>query len=143
MDTASIFPSSPPLLLYSLAGREEGFTPSHFDFHAYQRIVQVLVTQPRLRAAVLRGGIIGRICSPHISSLEEHAEGPSPDAVRYGLHRKAEDRDVVFVEDYISEDEIHLLCGYFYVDNCKFLLFDSTLLHSTLSSLLKWPAEAI
>ena len=131
-----------PLPLFTRREKEEGFTPSQFDFHAYQRIVEALVMHPRFRAAVLRGGILGRICSPYIS-LDELAEGPSPDAVHYGLRWMAKGGDVVFVEDFISEDEIHLLCGFFYVDNCEFLLFYFTLLRSTLFSLFEWPAGAI
>lgn len=102
--------SPPPLFTHT--EREEGFSPSHFDFHAYQGIVKALLMQPRLRAAVLRGGILGRICSPYIT-LKELAEGPSSDTVRYGLRWKAKGEDVVFVEDYISEDEVQLLCGSF------------------------------
>ena len=116
-----------PTPLFPRREREEGFIPSHFDFHAYQHVVDVLIMQPRLRAAVLRGGILGRICSPYIS-LDEVADGPSPDALRYGLRWQSSGLDSVYVEDFISEEEIHLLCGYFYVDTCKCMQISSMLL---------------
>ncbi|KAH0825905.1 hypothetical protein J3R83DRAFT_7658 [Lanmaoa asiatica] len=109
-------PLSLPPSLFSRREREAGFIPTHFDFYAYQSIVEILVMQPRVRAAVLRGGILGRICSPYIS-LDEVADGPSPDVLRYGLRWKVEGSDQILVEDFISEEEIALLCGFWFVDN--------------------------
>jgi len=113
-------PRSNPWPAFRPREREQSFLPSHFDFHAHQRMVQSLLEQPRLRAAVLRGGILSRICSPYVS-LDKVAEGPSADALCHGLRWRGSDESIIFVEDFVSDAEIELLCGYFYVDNCEFL----------------------
>ncbi|KAF8422591.1 hypothetical protein L210DRAFT_3509910 [Boletus edulis BED1] len=105
-----------PIPMYSRREREGGFVPSHFDFHAYQKTVQSLLEVPRLRCAVLRGGILTRICSPYVDLDDVAAYGPSNDAIRYGSRWKGEDDNVVFIEDYVSEAEIELLCGHFHID---------------------------
>ena len=107
--------------------RKKDHVPCHFDFNAYQRIVQSLMEEPRLRATVLRGGILSRICAPYIS-LDDVAEGPSNSAVRYGSRWRGGEgqSDIVFVEDFVSQEEIELLCGHLYIDNGRCAL--STLL---------------
>ncbi|KAH0826951.1 hypothetical protein J3R83DRAFT_4609 [Lanmaoa asiatica] len=100
---------TPHLYLAAERGkRDPGHRSLIFTLTSLQSTVNVLAMQPRLRAAVLQGGVLGRIYSPYIS-LNEVAEGPSPDALRYGLRWQAQDTDLVYVENFISEDEIHLL----------------------------------
>ena len=120
-DPRRLPPVSNPPALYQRRVKKEGYKPTAYDFHAYQSMVGFMLMQSRLKATALQGGLLGRICSPYLS-LEDVAEGPSSDAIRYGLRWKSEEDSVIFVEDYVAEEEVHLICGFFYVDNCGFSL---------------------
>ncbi|KAF9241888.1 hypothetical protein BU15DRAFT_10617, partial [Melanogaster broomeanus] len=83
------------------------------DYQAYQSIVQTLMMQPRFTVVIFRGGILSRICSKFISP-EELLKGPSLDSQRYGLRWHGKD-GFCYLEDYISEEEVELLIGMFYI----------------------------
>jgi hypothetical protein len=119
--------------------RKKGHAPCHFDFNSYQRIVQSLIEEPRLRATVLQGGILGRICAPYIS-LDDVAEGPSNSAVRYGSRWRGGQGQsgIIFVEDFVSQEEIELLCGHIYIDNGGCALFLGCFPHT---SLARWSSR--
>ncbi|KAF8550159.1 hypothetical protein OG21DRAFT_451163 [Imleria badia] len=71
--------------------------------------------QPRFASSIFRGGILGRICLEFVH-LEDLLEGPSSDAERHGLRWVGNGEDYCqWVENYVSEEEIELLIGTFYI----------------------------
>jgi len=85
------------------------FRPS--DYEAYIRNRATLLKSPRARAALLQGGIIGRIAREHIG-LESATLGPSSAVTvhRLGVHLTTRDGGQ-FWDDDLTENEIGIICG--------------------------------
>ena len=66
----------------------------------------------RGRAALLRGGIIGRIAREFLDA-DQVLEGPSLEATyrRYGLCVETEDGQHEYCDDDLTEKEIATICG--------------------------------
>lgn len=114
-DKRQLLPRSEPPVLFGRRERPQGFEATQEDYAAFLSVVEELMQQPRFVSAVFRGGILGRICFKFVH-LEDLLEGPSSDAEKYGLRwiGPGNGQDC-WVEDYVSEEEIELLIGMFYV----------------------------
>jgi len=103
-----------PILPYryrprGLDARPMGFRPSEADYLAYVQSRDDLFRSPRARVLRLRGGIIGRLALeavPNVAVLE----GPSfcDDVIGFT-------DDTVFVDDFISENDLDIASGVYRV----------------------------
>jgi hypothetical protein len=85
------------------------FGPS--DYEAYIRHRAQLLTSPRGRAALLRGGIVARIAREHIDT-DSALFGPSSAVIvhRLGIHI-VENNGSELWDDDLTENEIGIICG--------------------------------
>jgi hypothetical protein len=81
------------------------------DYQAYVRHRAQLLTSPRGRAALLRGGIVARIAREHIA-IDSAFLGPSSAVTihRLGMH-VTDNRGLEFWDDDLTENEIGIICG--------------------------------
>jgi hypothetical protein len=88
------------------------FGPS--DYEAYIRHRAQLLTSPRGRAALLRGGIVARIAREHIDT-DSALFGPSSAVIvhRLGIHI-VENNGSELWDDHLTDKEIGIICGLHY-----------------------------
>jgi len=81
------------------------------DYEAYVRHRAQLLTSPRGRAALLRGGIVARIAREHVA-IDSVLLGPSSAVTihRLGMH-VTDNRGLEFWDDDLTENEIGIICG--------------------------------
>ncbi|KIM35115.1 hypothetical protein M413DRAFT_79731 [Hebeloma cylindrosporum] len=83
------------------------------DFDVAMLACQAVLTSPQGRAALLRGGIVGRIAKEYLSK-DGVLDGPSIEvtAHRVGyLAPSAQGNGIRFCDDQLTEDEIAIICG--------------------------------
>lgn len=82
----------------------------------------VLTTSPQGRAALLRGGIIGRIAKEYLSR-DGILDGPSIKvrAHRIGYIVPSGNDNTRFCDDQLTEDEIAMICGTYSINTRDFL----------------------
>ncbi len=102
---------------YGLLGyRPANYEPDRLEFATYQALCRNFLTSQRGRAALLAGGILGRIAKDFISNDEVYP-GPSHDVFKTGLSFVADGEAApTFWDDALTDDEINLLCGVYKVD---------------------------
>jgi hypothetical protein len=121
VDKRQLPPRSEPPVLFPVRRRErsQGFEATQQDYVSFLSVVELLMQQPRFASSIFRGGILGRICLEFVH-LEDLLEGPSSDAERHGLRWVGNGEDYCqWVENYVSEEEIELLIGTFYIATGK------------------------
>lgn len=91
-----------------------GYKFTSSDYTAYVEERRQLLTSHRGRAALLRGGLVWRLASEHLS-LDAAIAGPSRAAVvdRVGFHIKDPYSDDELWDDELTEREINLICGHY------------------------------
>jgi len=82
------------------------------DYDVAMLACQSILTSPQGRAALLRGGIIGRIAKEYLSK-DSALDGPSIEvtAHRMGYLAPSGQGDIQFCDDELTEDEIAIICG--------------------------------
>ncbi|KAJ6501576.1 hypothetical protein C8R47DRAFT_969980 [Mycena vitilis] len=99
-----------------LGYRPPNFKPDLSDYNAYVAIRGRFMCSPRGRAALLYGGVIGRIARAEVS-IEAVFRGPSDDFLVDGVsgiclwdgHSAS-----AFWDDCLAEEEIDLICGIYH-----------------------------
>ena len=76
------------------------------------RACQSVLASPQGRAALLRGGIVGRIAKEYLSK-DGVLDGPSVEVTmhRIGYHVPSSNSDIHWCDDELTEDEIAVICG--------------------------------
>ncbi|KDR76619.1 hypothetical protein GALMADRAFT_67036, partial [Galerina marginata CBS 339.88] len=82
------------------------------DFDVAMLACQSVLTSPQGRAALLRGGIIGRIAKKYLS-MDGVLDGPSIEvtAHRMGYLAPSGDNHTRFCDDQLTDNEIAIICG--------------------------------
>jgi hypothetical protein len=82
------------------------------DFNSYVAERKQLLATPRARAAILQGGIVGRLAKEHLE-VDSVTFGPSSSvtAYRLGCSVKDEDAGVTYWDDGLTDDELAVICG--------------------------------
>jgi hypothetical protein len=103
-------PLGPPSLMLPIRLSGYKFTPK--DYEAYQEQCAVIFSQPRARAALLRGGIIWRLAVETLS-IDDALIGPSTGATIHGRAFTIPNpfSDGIFGDDDLTQVELDLLCG--------------------------------
>ena len=99
-----------------LGWRLPDFAPTSWDYREYERRVYALISQPRGRAALLRGGIVWRLAIEVLGGdWREFAKaGPSEDFIYYG-QVFVPPRGDHYYDDGLSSDELDVICGVYKV----------------------------
>ncbi|KAJ7099600.1 hypothetical protein C8R43DRAFT_907503 [Mycena crocata] len=93
-----------------LGFRPENYKPDHHDYQTYVALRSVFLQSPRGRAALLSGGIIGRLARALVPD-EEVLRGPSDDATINGICLWDGHSQQAYWDDTLTEQEIDLICG--------------------------------
>jgi len=105
------------------AYRVVGHKFTEADFEVSMRACQSVLTSPQGRAALLRGGIVGRIAKEYLSN-DSVLDGPSVEVTvhRIGYHVPSSNSDIHWCDDELTEDEIAVICGTYslYTGKCSF-----------------------
>jgi len=118
--------SSPPTLI-PVRVRDHVFTVD--DHSAYVERRAHILSSPRGRAALLRGGLVWRLALEHLG-LESVSFGPSSAAVQHGLGHvfKAPDGQI-YIDDDLTQNELEVICGLYRCHTGMVILFSYTLSH--------------
>ncbi|KAJ7601564.1 hypothetical protein DFH06DRAFT_1025663 [Mycena polygramma] len=109
-----------------LGYRPPNYKPDMRDYQAYVEIRQRFMSSPRGRAALLYGGIVGRLARSE-ASKEEALRGPSDDALVEGICLWDGRSPFAYWDDCLTQQEIDLICGVYHVATGEFSLFFLTL----------------
>jgi hypothetical protein len=82
------------------------------DFHSYVAERKRLLATPRARAAILRGGIVGRLAKEHLE-VDSVTFGPSSSVTAHGLGYSVEADGATYWDDGLSRDELAVICGFY------------------------------
>ncbi|KAF8817375.1 hypothetical protein BYT27DRAFT_7198902 [Phlegmacium glaucopus] len=89
----------------------QDYTFNVSDYHSYVQERARLLSSPRGRAALLEGGLVGRIAKEHLSH-DSAALGPSSAVT---VHRQGfsfmDKAGIVYWDDKLTDDEILTICG--------------------------------
>lgn len=97
-----------------LGYRPESYEPDVLDYQAYVTLRTQFFVSPRGRAALLHGGLIGRLAR-EVVSHEEVLRGPTDDATIDGICLWDKHSQLAYWDDCLSEQEIDLICGVYHV----------------------------
>ena len=107
------FPSSIPLNEFKTRIPRRGanylFTPADFGSYVAER--KHLLATPRGRAAILQGGIVGRLAKEHLEADYSVMSGPSSAVTVHRLGYSVEDDGITYWDDGLSDDELAIICG--------------------------------
>jgi hypothetical protein len=98
------------------------------DFGSYVAERKQLLTTPRARAAILQGGIVGRLAKEHLEA-DCVMFGPSSSVTTHRLGYSVEAAGVTYWDDGLSDDELAIICGLYFC-------YTGMLLHGILSCLI-------
>lgn len=85
------------------------FKPSDYEVYVHQRAM--VLSSPRGRTALLRGGIVGRLAREHLS-IDSACLGPSLSVIIHRIGFNITDkRGVKYWDDDLTENEINVICG--------------------------------
>ena len=92
--------------------RQQGYHYSQADFDAAMLKCKQVLSTPQGRAALLQGGIVGRIAREFLS-LDSALEGPSVEVTKYraGVMIDSHMRGYQYWDDSLSDLEIGVICG--------------------------------
>ncbi|KAJ6512356.1 hypothetical protein DFH09DRAFT_941449 [Mycena vulgaris] len=109
-------PLAPPSQV-TLGRRPAGYTPTLIDFGVYVQHQDTFLCSSRSRAALLYGGIVGRLARLVLSDFEDIAcLDPSEDILKAGAHVSSGDEEGALWHEALMEDEINLICGVYTVE---------------------------
>lgn len=94
--------------------RLKGYRFTLCDYSSYQRQREAILNQPHGRAALLLGGIIGRLARD-ILSLDGALEGPSSSVKYFGkgscMQPPGEQDPTFYWNDALDQEELDIICG--------------------------------
>ncbi|KAJ6471320.1 hypothetical protein C8R47DRAFT_988280 [Mycena vitilis] len=105
-----------------LGYRPPNYKPDMRDYQVYVAIRQRFMGSPRGRAALLYGGIVGRLARSE-ASMEEALRGPSDDALVEGMCLWDGRSPFAYWDDCLTQQEIDLICGVYHVATGEFCLY--------------------
>lgn len=110
----SEYPSLPrPITVFESNRRPYGWTADKYEYADYELRRNRLLRLPHVRvAAAQAGGILWRLCKQELAN--EIPNGPSADVVYFADMSKDSSHTLIY--DTLSEHEIEILCGIYYVD---------------------------
>ncbi|KAJ6521961.1 hypothetical protein DFH09DRAFT_938583 [Mycena vulgaris] len=97
-----------------LGFRPPNYKPDLTDYHTYVSLRRKFLHSSRGRAALLCGGIIGRLARSDVS-FEDVFRGPSDDAFINGTCLWDGHSTYAYWDDCLTEQEIDLICGIYHV----------------------------
>lgn len=108
-------PSSLPLsaIVTPIPRRGVRYKFSVADYEMYLSDRRRLLSTPRARAAILRGGIVGRLAKECIG-IDDVLSGPSSAVNVYRLGHSVEAAGAIYWDDALTEDEMSVICGMFH-----------------------------
>jgi hypothetical protein len=89
-------------------GADYHFTPSDFGSYIAER--KRLLATPRARAALLTGGIVGRLAKEHLE-VDSVVLGPSSAVTVHRLGYSVEAAGITYWDDGFTADELAIICG--------------------------------
>jgi hypothetical protein len=89
-------------------GANYHFTPADFGSYVAER--KQLLATPRARAAVLRGGIVGRLAKEHLEA-DSVVFGPSSIVTSHRLGYSVQVAGTIYWDDGLTADELAIICG--------------------------------
>ncbi|KAJ7166518.1 hypothetical protein C8R43DRAFT_877968, partial [Mycena crocata] len=111
-----------------LGFRPQNYKPDHHDYQTYVALRSVFLRSPRGRAALLSGGIIGRLARAVVPD-EEVLRGPSDDATINGICLWDGHSQQAYWDDTLTEQEIDLICGVYHISTGWSFFFISKKIH--------------
>ncbi|KAF8184603.1 hypothetical protein K438DRAFT_1598341, partial [Mycena galopus ATCC 62051] len=108
---------SPPSIRRQYSGlgfRPKDYHPTVADYQSYVSIREQFLLSPRGRAAKTYGGIVGRLACTTVAD-EEVLRGPTDDADMDGLCLWDGQSNYAYCDDYLTEEEIDLICGVYHI----------------------------
>ncbi|KAJ7670625.1 hypothetical protein DFH06DRAFT_980815 [Mycena polygramma] len=117
-------PANPRHRSYSGLGfRPLNYKPDMRDYRSYVVIRQRFLSSSRGRAALLYGGIVGRLARSE-ASKEDVFRGPSDEALVEGVCLWDGHSRFAYWDDCLTEQEVDLICGVYHVatGGCSFTL---------------------
>ncbi|KAJ7429939.1 hypothetical protein B0H11DRAFT_1766007 [Mycena galericulata] len=104
-----------PRNIYSGMGRRpKDWVPDQYDHQAYVAIRTQFMLSSRGRAALLHGGVIGRLAR-EVVPFEDVLRGPTDDATIDGICLYDGHSQYAYWDDHLTEQEIDLICGVYHV----------------------------
>ncbi|KAJ7437317.1 hypothetical protein FB451DRAFT_1061024 [Mycena latifolia] len=97
-----------------LGYRPPKYKPDLTDYHTYVALRRRFLRSPRGGAALLFGGIVGRLARSDVS-VEEVLRGPSDDALLNGICLWDGHSVSAYWDDCLSQQEIDLICGVYHI----------------------------
>jgi hypothetical protein len=111
----SLLPQPSRTLAYSGLGyRPTGYKFDLLDYHAYVFHRRAFLRSPRGRAALLYGGVVGRIARSEVS-VEDVVAGPTDDVLLDGVRLWDGHSSSAYWDDCLTSQEIDLVCGVYHV----------------------------
>jgi hypothetical protein len=107
-------PPSSRLAYSGLGYRPVGYKFDLMDYQSYVSRRRAFLRSPRGRAALLYGGVVGRIARSEISA-EDVVSGPTDDAVLDGIRLWDGHSSFAYWDDCLTSQEIDLICGVYHV----------------------------
>ncbi|KAF8143414.1 hypothetical protein K438DRAFT_1633654 [Mycena galopus ATCC 62051] len=101
-----------------LGFRPKDYHPTVADYQSYVSIREQFLLSPRGRAAKTYGGIVGRLACTTVAD-EEVLRGPTDDADMDGLCLWDGQSNYAYCDDYLTEEEIDLICGVYHISTGK------------------------
>ncbi|KAJ7708382.1 hypothetical protein B0H17DRAFT_917418 [Mycena rosella] len=97
-----------------LGYRACGYKPDLIDYNTYVALRRAFLRSPRGRAALLYGGIVGRLARSEVD-LDEIFRGPSDDAFINGICLWDCRSSFAYWDDCLSDQELDLICGVYHI----------------------------
>ena len=106
------FPSSIDLNAFNtrIPRRAANYRFTRADFDSYVAERKRLLATPRARAAILQGGIVGRLAKEHLE-VDSVTFGPSSSVTGHRLGYTVEVAGITYWDDGLSDDELAIICG--------------------------------
>ncbi|KAJ6462400.1 hypothetical protein DFH09DRAFT_930757 [Mycena vulgaris] len=105
---------SPRSRYSGLGFRPRNYKPDLIDYHTYISHRRAFLRGPRGRAAILYGGVIGRIARSE-ASVEDVFRGPSDQVLDQGICLWDGSSSYAYWDDCLTDQEIDLVCGVYHV----------------------------
>ncbi|KAH9920995.1 hypothetical protein B0H21DRAFT_844338 [Amylocystis lapponica] len=112
--TEDIYALHSPPRVY-LGWREKGWKATPADYRQYEECRNDFFRQERVRAALLKGGIVWRLAVESLGGTSLAMIGPSGDVARYGQILRPSSGNELYVDDDLSENETDMICGVYRV----------------------------
>lgn len=111
--------STPQMWSSGLGYRPKGYQATLIDYQSYRATLEDFLHLPRGRAAMRKGGIVGRLAKDFLTS-EDVSSCPSDNVLQSGHWQKSDaDPYLGYWDDELSVEELDMICGVYRVDTGK------------------------